>query len=226
MTDTARRLEPGDAADEGRLLAGVLAGDLGAYAAIMRRYNQRLYRIARSIVTDEAAAMDVVQEAYIAAYQRLHELEDRSAFPAWLARIARNKALMHLRANKRYRSMDEPELEKVLDMSAAARPRGEPDRELANLELRRVLERCIDALPDVFREVFVLRAVEQLTVQETSAILEVKEATVKTRFHRARVLLRQGLLDASEAAGVSVHEFAGRRCDTIVRNVLQRLQAA
>jgi RNA polymerase sigma-70 factor (ECF subfamily) len=205
------------------LLARVLAGDLDAYEGIMRHHNQRLFRLARSIVTDDSEAMDVVQETYIAAYQRLADLKNPDALSVWLSRITRNAALMRLRKSRVYQYMDEPEFENVLTLSAPLQRQEQPDRELANAELRRLLEQCIDELPDAFRVVFMLRAVEQCSVITTAQILDIEQATVKTRFHRARLLLRKRILERSEASGVKVHEFAGHRCDAIVHNVLQSL---
>ncbi|ANO52542.1 RNA polymerase sigma factor [Woeseia oceani] len=207
------------------ILPRVLDGDIDAYEGIMRHHNQRLFRVARSIVTDDAEAMDVVQESFIQAYQKLGELREAGALPTWLARITRNAALMRLRKSRRMQYMDEPDFENVMNLSTAVKRPEQPDAKLANTELRRLLESCIDELPDAFRAVFMLRAIEHCSIVDTAEILEIKEATVKTRFHRARLLLQKRLLEYSEADGVSVHEFAGHRCDRIVQNVLQELRA-
>lgn len=206
------------------LLARVLNGELDAYEGIMRRHNQRLFRLARSIVAVDAEAMDVVQESYINAYQRLSELQNPAAFGTWLAKIVRNTSLMHLRRSRRYQQMDTPDLEKVLHLSRPVQQQEQPDRQLANAELRQVLENCIDELPDDFRTVFMLRAVEHCSVNTVAKILDIKEATVKTRFHRARMLLQKRLLEYRDTGSIAVHEFAGDRCDKIVRNVLRELR--
>lgn len=224
MTDIAKNVEPTDSSSDSELVVRVIDEDITAYEDIMRRYNQRMFRLARSIVTDDAAAMDVVQNAYIQAFEHISELKNRDALGSWLARIVRNAALMHLRKTRRYETMDDSEVEKVLHLSRPEVQQMRPDRELANTQLRQVLEDCIDELPDAFRAVFMLRAVEQCSVQSVSEILGIKEATVKTRFHRARMLLQGKLVDLSDVAQASVHEFAGHRCDTIVRNVLSRLR--
>lgn len=205
-------------------LTRVLAGDLDAYAGIMRRHNQRLFRLARSFVSDDSEAMDIVQEAFITAYRRLDTLDNPAALGHWLGRIVRNTALMRLRKNQRYQYMDEPDVEKALSLSEVVQSREQPDHQLANAQLRKVLEDCIDQLPSAFRAVFMLRAVEQCSIHTTAEILELKEATVKTRFHRARTLLQKSLLERCESGSIAVHEFAGHRCDTIVRNVLQQLR--
>ncbi len=224
MNNTAicreREAEQGDV----RLLSEVLAGNLDAFAGIIRHHNQRMFRIARSIVTDEAEAMDAVQESFITAYERLGDLKEPAALGIWLGRIVRNTALMRLRSNRRYQFMDDSDLENVMEMSVPQPPQRLPEGEVANIELRRLLEECIDELPDAFRTVFMLRAVEQCSTNDTAEILEIEEATVKTRFHRAKRLLQQRLLDLAAAAGVGVHEFAGHRCDTIVHNVMHALR--
>jgi len=209
--------DPSDA----ELLNRVISGDLDAYEGIMRRHNQRLFRLARSIVTDDAEAIDVVQEAYICAYQQLGELKNRHAFGKWIGRITRNAALMRLRKSRRYQFMDESEIEDVLNGNAASDQENRPERELANLQLKEVLESCIDELPDAFRAVFMLRAVEMCSVETTAEILDLKQATVKTRFHRARTILQKKLIAHGDAAGVAVHEFAGHRCDQVVANVMR-----
>lgn len=207
------------------ILERVVDGDLDAYEGIMRHHNQRLFRIARSIVTDDAEAMDVVQETFIVAYERLQELSDPAALPAWLARITRNAALMRLRKSRRLHYMDEPEFDNVLHLSTAIKRPEQPDTTLANNQLRQMLEQFIDELPDAFRAVFMLRAIEQCSVATTAELLEIEAATVKTRFHRARLLLQKRLMKYSDSIGVTVHEFAGHRCDTVVSNVLEELRS-
>lgn len=225
MNETAERITWSATDSDETLIRRVLNGDLDAYEGIMRRHNQRLFRLARSIVTVDAEAMDVVQTSYITAYRRLRDLDEPAALGRWLAKIVRNTALMHLRANRRYQQMDEPDFEKVLSMSRPVREQHQPDRELANTQLRKVLENCIDELPDPFRTVFVLRAVEHCSVHDVADILAIKEATVKTRFHRARLLLQKRLLEYSDTGSVVIHEFAGSRCDAVVHDVLRHLRA-
>ena len=206
------------------ILERVTAGDLDAYEGIMRHHNQRLYRIARSIVTDDAEAMDVVQESFITAFDRLDELREPAALPSWLARITRNNALMRLRKNRRMQYMDEPDFDNVLNLSSAVKRPEQPDSALANKQLGRLLERYIDELPDAFRTVFMLRAIEQCSVATTAELMDIEPATVKTRYHRARLLLQKQVTDLSNSSGVAVHEFAGHRCNAIVRNVLSALR--
>ncbi len=223
MIESVRNIELTDRGCDRDLVTRLDDGDFTAYEDIMRRYNQRLFRLARSIVRDDAAAIDVVQNAYIQAFEHYSELKDPDALGGWLAAIVRNAALMHLRRTRRYETMEDSEFEKVLQLNRPERQQMQPDRELANSQLRQVLEDCIDELPDAFRTVFMMRAVEQCSVQSVAEILDIKEATVKTRFHRARKLLQERLQELGDVAHVGVHEFAGHRCDMIVRNVLARL---
>jgi RNA polymerase sigma-70 factor (ECF subfamily) len=224
VTNTAVRSREPASRSDACLLADVLAGNLDAYEGIVRHHNQRLYRLARSIVTDDAEAMDIVQESFVTAYGRLRDLKEPAALGTWLARIARNAALMRLRANRRYQFMEESDLDNVLEMSVITPRQPLPEREVANMQLRGLLEDCIDELPGVFRAVFMLRAVEQCSVDDTAAILGIPQATVKTRLHRARRLLRQRILDYTDAAGIDVHEIAGPRCAAILRNVMLTLR--
>lgn len=151
------------------------------------------------------------------------DLKDPAALGIWLGRIVRNTALMRLRSSRRYVFMDDSDLENVMELSVPQPAQRQPEGEVANIQLRRLLEE-FDELPHAFRTVFMLRAVEQCSTSDTAEILEIQEATVKTRFHRAKRLIQQRLLACSEATGVRVHGFAGHRCDTIVNNVMERLR--
>ncbi len=224
MTETTQRHMLPDEDSDGTLIRRVLDGDIEAYEGIMRRYNQRLFRLARSIVSSDAEAMDVVQESYVKAYEHLADLRQPEALGGWLARIVRNAALLQLRKARRYQNMEDTEFENVLHLAKPVHQQMRPDGELANAQLRQVLEDCIDELPDNFRTVFMLRAVEQCSVNAVAEMLDIKEATVKTRFHRARVLLQERLLEVGDASRIGIHEFAGERCDSIVRNVLAEVR--
>lgn len=220
----AQMIEDNDFDVDAELLLQFGNGDLEAYEKLMRRHNQRLFRLARSIVKDDDEAVDVVQEAFITAFDRLEDLREPRAFATWVARIAKNRALMFLRENGRYIRMDDEQLENAMESSASLGRHSEPDSDLANRQLGSLLERCIDELPDNFRTVFMLRSVEGCSTRDTADILEIQEATVKTRFHRAKGILQKKITKYSEVAGSSVHEFAGHRCDSIVRNVMKYIR--
>jgi RNA polymerase sigma-70 factor (ECF subfamily) len=200
-------------------------GDRRAMEALMRRHNRTLYRTARAILRDDAEAEDAVQDAYIQAFRGLAGFRSDSSFSTWLVRIAANEALMRRRKRVRHAEVfpidtagREPRFHEQVAMDAPG-----PERQAMNGELRRMLEARIDALPDLYRAVFVLRAVEEFSVEEAAAALGLPEATVRTRFFRARGLLRAALADDVDCAMEEVFGFAGERCDRIVRHVLAAL---
>ncbi|EGG99559.1 RNA polymerase sigma-70 factor [gamma proteobacterium IMCC2047] len=164
-----------------------------------------------------------MQEAYIKAFGQLSRLKNANALPGWLSRITRNEALQYRRKNQRNISMAPAEIEPVVELATMKNSDDEPSSELANRQLRQLLEANIDKLPDTFRRVFMLRAIEQCSVRETANILDIPEATVKTRFHRANSLLQQQLQLYMQKTGLSLYEFAGHRCDAVVSGVLDRL---
>lgn len=197
------------------LVERVLAGDLRALEALMRRYNRTLYRTARAILRDDAEAEDAVQEAYLRAYRALATFRGESKFSTWLVRIAANEALMRRRRNAGAAS--------VVPLEAAADLQAREER--GDHMLRRLLEKRIDALPDDYRAVFVLRALEELSVEETAAALGIPEATVRTRLFRARGLLRESLAQEVDRGLEDAFGFAGERCDRTVAKVLARIRA-
>ncbi|MGH6895489.1 MAG: RNA polymerase sigma factor [Geminicoccaceae bacterium] len=211
------------------LVERVRAGDAAAFELIMRRHNRRLFRLARSILRNSAEAEDVVQATYVRAYARLDEFVGPHGFPAWLGRIALNEALGRARGWGRVVALDDyvsagagDAAVRRIDAMSTQHP--DPERLAGNAELRRLLEDAIDALPDEFRTVFVLRAVEGMSVAETADALSIRPETVKTRFHRARRRLQATLGARFEALMPAAFEFGGERCDRIVRAVLARLQ--
>jgi RNA polymerase sigma-70 factor (ECF subfamily) len=210
------------------IIQRVLGGDTAGFELIMRRYNRRLYRVARTVLRNDADAEDAVQDAYIRAYEHLRTFEGRGAFSAWLAKIALNEALARLRGADNARnhvSFDDPEeSEGVNYMANLTSSLPSPEQNVARGEVRRLLESAIDALPDAYRMVFVLCGVEEMTIAETADCLDVEPATVKTRYHRARNILRQQLSSLVDSTAGEVFSFDGERCDRIVAGVLRRLE--
>ena len=193
------------------LIASILSGDLRAMETLMRLHNRTLYRTARAILRDDAEAEDAVQDAYLQAYRKLGTFRGESKLSTWLVRITANEALMRRRRNPR------PAEASAHEEAVSERPGPQEDAERA--QMRRLLESHIDALPDPYRAVFVLRAVEEFNVPETAAALGIPEATVRTRYFRARALMRdwvRGQIGTSAEA----FAFAGARCDRIVNAVL------
>jgi RNA polymerase sigma-70 factor, ECF subfamily len=193
--------------------------DTRAFEALMRRYNRRLFRIARSILRDNDAADDAVQEAHIRAFTNLDRYEPTGKFGAWLARLAFNEALMIRRRSR----PDTVPLDQI-DASSLTSTASDADQ-LDAVQTRQLLEQAVDSLPEVFRTVFVLRVVEQLSGVETAACLGINETTVRTRLFRAQQRLRTDLARRLRAERANVFEFDNERCDRIVARVLERMSA-
>jgi len=206
---------------ETALLARILAGDSTAFAELMRRYNRRLYRVARSVLRDDTEAEDALQDAYLQAYRALPGFRSESSLGTWLTRIVVNAALAHRRKNARLAEVIELSGEPIMDDL----PSDQPQRAALRAQTRRLVEAKIDGLPDAFRTVFVLRALEELSVEETSDTLGIPEATVRSRYFRARSMLREALASEIDMAFEETFAFDGARCDRIVQNVLRRLHS-
>ena len=202
-------------------------GDVEAYGSLVQRFNQRLYRVARAIVRDDAEAEDVLQEAYVRAFVALADLRDNAQVRSWLTRIVINEARVRLRGRRP--TVDLSELDagagddlRGLQFAAGV---GDPERGAAAAEARRLLERSIDALPAAFRLVFVLRDVHGLSVEDTAAELGLRPETVRTRLYRARRLLR-GLLGETLAPALEGgFPFHGERCAQMRAAVIARVRA-
>jgi len=200
----------------------VRLGETDLFEVVMRRYNRRVYRVVRAIVRDDDEASDVTQEAHVNAFMHLREFSGRARYSTWLTRIAVHEALARVRRRSRLESLDETDSEDVLMTSNSPGPE---DR-ASNGELRVLLERAVDSLPEVFRTTFVLRSIENLSVAETAEVLGVPEDTVKTRHYRARERLQSWLTHRVGGALPVLFDFDGDRCDRVVANVLRRVRSA
>jgi len=201
-----------------------------AFEALMRRYNSRLFRAARSILKDDRDAEDVVQEAYLQAYRHLDDFREEAALGTWLTRIVINQALTRLRKQRRdqvvvpfHDSSDDASGDIAAEIEdERAEP---PPATVLRAEIRQLIEQQLDELPLPYRTVFVLRDVQDLNVEETAAALSIPAATVRTRLFRARALLREALARDIDLATIDVFGFAGARCDRIVHSVLAEIEA-
>jgi RNA polymerase sigma factor (sigma-70 family) len=203
----------------------IVGGEHDAFELVMRRYNRRLFRLARATLRDDAEAEDALQEAYIAAYRNLGQFRGEAALATWLSRLVLNECLARLRRTARRNVIApifSPAPEERLDEMATSTLEN-PDDAAMRDEVRALLERKIDELPEAYRAVFVLRCVEELSVEETAACLDLPEATVRTRQFRARGLLRESLARDLDLSERDVFAFDGARCDRIVASVLERL---
>jgi RNA polymerase sigma-70 factor, ECF subfamily len=201
----------------------VKAGDTALYEIIMRRYNQRLYRVASAILRDGGEAEDVMQDTYVRAYQFLHQFAGDSAFSTWLTRIAVNESLRRLRLRKRVSQLDEfdPEDESPMDVVEMS---PDPEQSASSTETARILEQAILDLPYQFRTVVMLRDVEQMSTAETAAALELSQENVKVRLHRGHALMRNWMFARLGENSKSAFGFMGDRCDHVVVSVFARIE--
>jgi RNA polymerase sigma-70 factor, ECF subfamily len=210
------------------LVARARARDPAAFEALIQRYNRRLYRVARGVVANDVEAEDVLQEAYVRAFSHLGEFRGDALFSTWLTRIVLNEALGRVRRRRELVDLS------VLDhgkrggaellMFPTSPTLSDPEVDAARAQLRRVLERAIDELPEAFRAVFVMRDVEEMSIEETASHLQIRPETVKTRLHRARRLLRSALDAQLGPMLKDAFPFEGARCARVAARVLERLQ--
>jgi RNA polymerase sigma-70 factor, ECF subfamily len=219
-----------EALNDTALAARIAAGDEAALRLLMRRNNRTLFRAARSILGNDADAEDAVQEAYLAAFRGIDRFRGESRLSTWLTRIAINEALKRRRASGRADVIvlrgelaDEQQEESVAESTGG--PIDRPDHQALRAEVRRLIEAKIDALPDAFRTVFVLRAVEEMAVDEVAEALAIPEATVRTRFFRARAMLRESLAQEVDVAVGDAFGFDGARCDRLAGRVVAALRS-
>ncbi len=217
--------ELGDLSDDS-LVERARQHDLAAFEALMRRHNRRLFRVTRGVLRDSDEAQDAGQEAYLRAFTRLDTYQPTGRFGAWLTRVALNEALMmRRRAPADAVSLDEVADDALVAEEAAASDAPSADQFVEAAHARALLEHAIDALPDNFRMVFILRAVEGLDVRETAESLGVNSNTVRTRLFRANGLLRAELAKRLHTESTEVFDFGSERCDAVVAGVFARLAA-
>ncbi|HEX6802777.1 MAG TPA: RNA polymerase sigma factor [Terriglobales bacterium] len=206
-----------------QVVGRVLAGDSALYELLMRRYNQRLYRVARAILRDDAEAEDVMQDTYVRAYQHLADFEGRAMFSTWLTRIAVHEALARSRRRSRFQSLDASEEFTGGVMESLASAGRDPEQVAYDRELEHVLEQAILKLSEDYRLVLMLRDVEGMTTEEAAECLELTSENVKVRLHRARAALRKELYSRLGATTARSFQFHASRCDRVVGNVLRAL---
>jgi RNA polymerase sigma-70 factor (ECF subfamily) len=217
-----------DNISDAELARRIASHDQNAFVLLMRRYNQLLYRTARSILRDDAEAEDALQDAYLQAYRAIDQFRGDAKLATWLTRIVINESIARSRKTARRAEVMQLHLgaepadyptEATMEPGASESPESGAMR----AETRKLLEESIDSLPDVFRTVFVLRALEEMSGEEVAACLDIPEATVRSRFFRARSMLRAALAQDVDLAFEQAFSFDGARCDRIVAGVLARL---
>lgn len=212
---------PPERLEDEELARRIVAGDKALFELLMRRHNQRVYRAVRSLLRDESEAEDVMQQAWVQAWAHLPEFRGESRFATWLVRIAINEALARLRRTRKLVPLpggDGPE-----ESHMPPSPRPSPEQLAADRELVAVVQRKLDALPDIYRTVVMLREVEGMSTEETAQALGTSIDVVKTRLHRARTMLHEALAEDVEAHFGEAFPFLGPRCDRMVAAVLARI---
>jgi len=207
------------------VVSRVLAGETALFEILMRRYNQRLYRVSRIILRSDAEAEDVMQDAYVRAYTHLSQFAGKAAFSTWLTRIAIHEALARKRRSGRYEELDAmPNNVDSTPLLKSSEPT--PEDRTARAETRQLLQEAIEHLPEAYRTVVVLREVEEMSVAETADSLGVTEAVVKTRLHRAHAMMRKELYVRAKGRAADLYQFHAVRCDRVVKNVFARIAAS
>lgn len=219
----APQTAPTAAAGDLALVERILAGDRSAFAGLMRLHNRRLYRLARAALRSPSEAEDALQEAYLHAYQSLSQFRGEASLSSWLSRLVLNECFGRLRRHNRRQNVvpivrSPAEIDSVADLESDL-----PEQAAARTEMRALIEAKLDELPEDFRIVFVLRSIEELSVEETAQTLDIQEATVRSRHFRAKSLLRESLARELDLAERDVYEFGGAHCDRMVERVMSRL---
>lgn len=200
----------------------VRGGETALYEILVRRYNQRLYRVARAILRDDTEAEDVMQEAYVRAFQYLHQFEGRSPFSTWLTRIAVHEALARVRTRQRVVQFEEPEEDSEMEISFVEKSL-DPEQQTSTAEVGKLLEEALLRLPEQYRAVLMLRDVEDMSTAETAEALSLTEENVKVRLHRGRSMMRRNLIERVGASAKEAFPFMGTRCDRVASAVLRRI---
>ena len=203
------------------LVTRARAGDSAAFELLMRRHNQRVFRVVRSVLRDTDDIEDVIQQAYLQAFLHLDQFGGNARWSTWLCRIAINEALARLRQRGRFVSIEAVSEEAMANLSKGSG--GDPERTASGREFSKMVEQAIDELPDIYRSVLILREVEGMTTEETASVLDVQTDVIKTRLHRARASLREAIEDRIGEQMQNSYTFGNERCDRVVAAVLARL---
>lgn len=224
MLSTAELIPTQELLTDEEVITRVLSGENAMFEIVIRRHNQRLYRVARAILRNDGEAEDVMQDAYVRAYEHLGQFAGRAKFSTWLTRIAVHEALARHRRGERFQELG-PMSEREgdpMDRFASSTPN--PEQQASNSELRRLLEEAVERLPESYRIAFILRDVEEMSTADAAEALEITEENLKIRLHRARVLLRKSLYARAGIERKEAFTFNAVRCDRVVKNVFERIQ--
>ena len=224
MADEVLTCAGSTALSDEEVVERVLAGDTALYEVVMRRYNTRLYRVARSILKNDGEAEDVMQDAYVKAFQHLSQFARRAKFSTWLTRIAVHEAIARVQEARRFEDWDNMNENQQNEIGATPL-RSNPESETASVEMSKILEQAIEKLPDGYRAIVMMRDVEDMTTAEAAECLSLSEENVKIRLHRAHGMLRKELYANARISAADAFPFHAPRCDRVVANVFTRLAA-
>jgi len=214
--------ESGDPDDtDEALVTRARTGDSAAFELLMRRHNQRIYRVVRSLLRDPDEIEDIIQQAYLQAFLHLDQFGGNARWSTWVCRIAINEALARLRQRGRFVSMDAASEEAMTDFEKVSS--GDPERAAAGREFGHMVEQAIDGLPEIYRAVLIMREVEGMSTLEAASVLDVEPEVIKTRLHRARASLRSAIENRVGDQMKNAYTFGNERCDRVVAFVLARL---
>ena len=216
-------LEEWQSLSDEEVIARVRAGETALYEVLMRRYNQRLFRAIRSVIASDADAEDVLQEAWVRAFEHLDQFAGEAAFSTWVTKIALYEAFGRLRKGKRFTALENDDGEIMAEAQRGMTNADDPEKQAIRAELGQALQSAVDRLPEAYRSVFVLREVERLSTLETAQCLSLSEEAVKTRLHRSRAMLRRDLETWMGPALSDAYAFMGHRCDRVVAAVMERI---
>lgn len=202
------------------IITRIIGGEKNLYALLMRRYNQRLYRVGMSIINDDAEVEDAMQAAYISAYENLGKFQFKANFSTWLTRIMINECLQRIKKRKHSVPVQEDMNNEIYQQLTTDTET--PMKKLLNSELKTILQQAIMALPEKYRTVFIMREMENMNVAETQECLDISEVNVKVRLNRAKALLRNSLHDYYKKE--EILHFHLSRCDKIVEKVMQKIE--
>jgi RNA polymerase sigma-70 factor, ECF subfamily len=224
MVKTAAIGAAASAMTDEEVVERVRAGETALFEILMRRHNQRLYRVTRSILGNDTEAEDVTQDAYVRSYMHLDQFDGRAKFSTWLTKIAVHEALARARQRQRLVEIDDASESTEGRMNLESKAPS-PEQEVLTHTMRLVLEAAVDRLPETYRSVFMLREVEEMSTAETAECLDLSEEAVKVRLHRARSMLRKDIYAQTGAATASAFQFMGARCDRLVSTVLEKIES-
>ncbi|HKO82666.1 MAG TPA: RNA polymerase sigma factor [Chitinophagaceae bacterium] len=216
-----RETSVADTISDHEIITRILDGEKNLYALIVRRYNQRLYRVALSILNDDAEVEDVMQTAYINAYENLGKFAFKASFSTWLTRILINESLLRLKKRGKSIHMNDDTMDKEIYQQHKIEVQT-PAAKMLNAELKLALEEAIRRLPEKYRTVFVMREIEDMNVAETQACLDISAVNVKVRLNRAKVLLKESLSEFYKKEDI-LH-FHLSRCDKMVEHVMKQVE--